>query len=262
MPEEERDDLSLLTAAAAEAGEIALRHFRSGVEFWDKGDGQGPVSKADLEVDEMLRGHLCPARPAYGWLSEESEEVAPNGSSRTFVVDPIDGTRAFLKGEPGFATALAVIENGAPVAAVVHLPAREETYAAALGRGATLGGVPIAASVEEDLNKAKGLGAKPQLAPALWPGGEPPFERHFRPSIAWRLCLVASARFDLMLTLRASWDWDVAAGALIAAEAGAKVTDGQGGPLYFGTGRQAGVIAAPPALHAKLLALRLGPPAD
>ena len=88
----------------------------------------------------------------------------------------------------------------------------------------------------------------------------PGLTRHFRPSLAYRLALVAEGRFDGMLTLRDSWDWDVAAGALIAAEAGARVTDRAGGALRFNApGRKtAGVLAAPEPLHGETLA-RLAP---
>jgi len=102
------------------------------------------------------------------------------------------------------------------------------------------------------------LAAKWQMRAANWPGGQPPLDRHFRPSLAWRLCLVAEGRFDTMLTLRDSFEWDIAAGTLIAAEAGARVTDGNGGPLAFNSpsGMQPGVIVAPPALHGQIMRYR------
>ncbi len=88
--------------------------------------------------------------------------------------------------------------------------------------------------------------------------GAPPVKRHFRPSLAWRLCLVGQGRFDIMVTLRAAYEWDIAAGSLIAAEAGAVVTDGEGGALEFNRhpARAPGVIAAPEALHRALMARR------
>lgn len=260
----EADDLALLMRAAETAGQLALQRFRRPFEVWDKGGGQGPVTAVDLEVDALLRRELRAARPDYGWLSEESVEAPAKGRERrSFVVDPIDGTRAFIKGEAGFSHAVAVVEDGEPVAGVVHLPARGETYAAARGEGARLDGRPISGSTSRRLEDARALGAKPQFRDELWPGGAPPCERHFRPSLAWRLCLVASGEFDLMLTLRDSWDWDLAAGAIIAAEAGVRVTDGRGQKLVFnrpGT-MQDGIIAAPPALHAELIRLRTAPPA-
>ena len=260
MPDPEQD-LALLERAAAAAGAIALRYFRTPLEVREK-DGLGPVTEADLAVDSMLREELCSARPGYGWLSEEAADMPGRlTADRLFIVDPIDGTRAFINGDTGFSTALAVVERGRTVAAVVHLPAREETYVATLGGGARRNGRPIACSACRDLARATVLGAKKQLLPEHWPGGAPPSRRHFRSSLAWRLCLVAAGRFDFMVTMRETFDWDIAAGSLIAREAGLRVTDRDGRDLRFDRPRpvQPGVLAAPPALHRRLLELRRAP---
>ena len=254
-PGAERD---LLVAAAEAAGGIALKAFRGDYESWDK-PGEGPVTAVDLAVDEMLRAELMRARPDYGWLSEESRsDTDLDARERVFILDPIDGTRAFMGGQEGWGTALAVAERGRVIAGVMHLPARGETYAAALGAGATLDGRAIRASRRGKLDGARALVASSMLKAELWPGGVPPVARHFRPSLAWRLCLVAAGRFDLMVTLRDAWEWDVAAGTLIAAEAGAVVTDRDGGALEFSRhpARAAGIIAAPEGLHTALMRLR------
>ena len=258
MAPERADDLALLAGAAEAAGAIALGHFRGDVETWEK-PCEGPVTEADLAIDRMLRAELGAARPDYGWLSEESEGQPDRASrERVFIVDPIDGTRAFIAGELGWGPALAVAERGRVVAAVMHLPARGETFAAALGQGATLNGAPIRASGRGMLEGAAALVTVTQLKDALWPGGPPPVKRHFRPSLVWRLCLVGQGRFDMMVTLRPAYEWDIAAGSLIAAEAGAVVTDGEGGALEFNRhpARAPGVIAAPEALHRALMARR------
>jgi len=252
-------DLHLLTEAAEAAGAIARRYFDGEAKVWDKGDGQGPVTEADLAVNEHLHRMLGRARPGYGWLSEESNplgNLARLNHERCFVIDPIDGTRAFIDRQPGFAHALAVTERGRPVAAVVHLPMLNLTYAAVLGGGATLNGKPIAATQPAGPQGATMLVARPALDPVHWPGGVPPVKREFRPSLAWRLSLVGEGRFDSMLTIRDSWDWDIAGAALIAAEAGARVTDRHGHPLRFNRAeaRNPGVVAAGPALHAALMA--------
>jgi myo-inositol-1(or 4)-monophosphatase len=252
------DDLALLVGAAEASGPIAMGHFKGNFETWDKPD-EGPVTEADLAIDRMLHAELGAARPDYGWLSEESEGAHDRDTrERVFIVDPIDGTRAFIAGEQGWGIALAVAERGRVVAAAMHLPARGETFAAALGQGATLNGAPIRASNRVALEGATALAASTQLKDALWPGGVPPVERHFRPSLAWRMCLVAQGRFDMMVTLRAAYEWDIAAGTLIATEAGAAVTDGDGAALAFNRhpARAPGVIAAPDALHRALMARR------
>lgn len=255
------DDLGLLVAAAEAAGAVALAHFKQPVQIWEKPGDQGPVTEADLAVNRLLHARLNAARPDYGWLSEESEDTpARQGTHRVFIVDPIDGTRAFIAGQEGFAVALAVADRGRVVAAVVHLPARGETYAAALGQGAERNGAPLAVSPRPDLAGARALVAKTMLAPEHWPGGVPQLDRQFRTSLAWRLCLVAAGEMDLMLTFRDTWEWDAAAGALIAAEAGAVVSDRQGAALGFNsaTALLPGLIVAPPALHRALLAARTG----
>ena len=250
------DDLALLSEAARAAGDIALKFFEGSNRVWDKGVDD-PVSEADVAVDRYLREKLRAARPDYGWLSEETEDdPARLSAERVFVVDPIDGTRAFVAGERTWAHSLAVVEAGRPVVGVVYLPARDRLYAATAGGGAALNGEGLAASSLSSADGARVLASRPTLASELWPGGRPEIERHFRPSLAYRLSLVGEGRFDGMLTLRDSWEWDIAAGALIAAESGATVTDRRGRPLVFNSpeGMTEGVVAAAPGVHADLLA--------
>jgi myo-inositol-1(or 4)-monophosphatase len=251
-------DLALLIDAAEAAGPIAMAHFKCDVETWEK-PGAGPVTEADLAIDRMLRDELSAARPDYGWLSEESEGQPDRAHrERVFIVDPIDGTRAFIAGQEGWGVALAVAERGRVIAAAMHLPVRGETFVAALGQGAWLNGVPINASDRVKLEGATALAASSQLKGEYWPGGPPPVERHFCSSLAWRLCLVGQGRFDMMVTLRPAYEWDIAAGSLIATEAGAVVTDAGGRALEFNRhpDRAPGVIAAPGSLHRALMARR------
>lgn len=249
-------DLALLTEAAHAAAKIANRYWRSDQRVTFKDAGAGPVSEGDIAVDTYLRETLTAARPDYGWLSEETEDdPARLGADRVFIVDPIDGTRAYVDGQPTWAHSLAVVENGQTTAAVVYLPQREKLYAATPGQGATLNGEPICATTTADTDGASVLASRPLFDAENWAGPVPKMERHFRPSLAYRLCLVAEGRFDAMLTLRPTWDWDIAAGALIVTEAGAVVTDADGRPLRFNspTASSAGAIAAPVDLHAAII---------
>lgn len=255
MPE---TDAALLATVVGEAGALALSMADAPGEVVLKPDG-GPVSEADLAVDRLLRERLLSARPDYGWLSEETtDDPTRLERRRVFIVDPIDGTRAFLSGQPTWAISAAVAEAGEVVAAIVHMPALGKTYAARCGGGATRNGRPIAPSGRTSLDSADVLVSANQLVPQFWARGVPPIERHFRPSIAYRLCLVAEGRFDATLTFRPSWEWDVAGGDLIAREAGASVTDADGRPLVYNRPdpRIPGIIAAPAAIHAALLAQR------
>ncbi len=253
MPER---DLDLLLDVAAEAGDIALKYFKNDPEVWDKEGDQGPVTVADLEVNAMLESRLQSARPEYGWLSEESEDHSARlQAERVFILDPIDGTRAFIQGHENFAHSFAVAEQGVVTAAAVYLPAKGMTFAATRGGGATLNGVAIAPSAVTALDQAEVLVAKPMMDAKHWPGGVPPVKRNFRSSLAYRLSLVANGRFDGMFTFRPAWEWDVAAGDLICTEAGAAVFDAQGrAPVYNSADAKIpGMIACAPALRAPFL---------
>ena len=248
-------DLNLLIEAAREAGEIALRYWRNDPQAWEKSDGAGPVSEADLAINRHLEQVLRPARPHYGWLSEESaDEPARLDADHCFILDPIDGTRAFLAGQDGFSHSLAIATGNRITAAVVHLPARDLTYTATEDGPALLNGSPLEPA-EHDLSGARVLTSKPSLDPTFWQGAPPPIRREFRPSLAWRLCLVAEGRFNAALSTRAAWEWDIAAGSLIASRAGATVTDRLGHPLRFNTAsaKANGVAVATPSYHAELM---------
>ena len=248
-------DLALLTDAARKAGEIALRFWRQAPKTWEK-PGQGPVTEADLAVNAALRDMLRSARPDYGWLSEED----PDSETRLetefqFILDPIDGTRSFIAGEDVFAISLAVVQNGVARAGVVYLPALDRLYTATDHGPALKDGQPIMASKQQGIDGARLLTTAQALQPQHWPGGVPDLKRSFRASLAYRLCLVAEGRHDGMLTLRDAWEWDIAAGSLIAARAGAAVTDRTGQTLRFNQPNPLapGVLVAAPGLHAALL---------
>ncbi|MXY32887.1 MAG: 3'(2'),5'-bisphosphate nucleotidase CysQ [Boseongicola sp. SB0664_bin_43] len=248
-------DLDLLEEAAREAGEIARRFWRGDQQVWDKGK-EGPVSEADLAVDRHLKERLLNMRPDYGWVSEESEDnPARLSARRVFIVDPIDGTRSFIAGERTWAHSLAVAEEGRVVAACVFLPVRDKIYLAATGVGATLNGAPISALRRERLDGASLLSTRAGLRPEYWSGGPPDVRRHFRSSFAYRLTLVAEGSFDAVLTFRPTWEWDIAAGALIATESGARVSDRSGRSPQFNSGtRQVdGLIAGGQTVHGELL---------
>ncbi len=254
MPE--TDDLDLLVAAARRAGDLALPYWRNQPESWEKDAGAGPVTEADHAVNDMLEATLRTARPDYGWLSEESEDGAARlACENVFIIDPIDGTRAFIAGDEAWAHSLAVARDGQVVAAVIYLPAKDKLYAARLGGGAVLNGAPIHPSDRVSLDGATVLSAKNMLTAERWNGGAPPVQRHFRPSLAYRMALVAEGRFDAMLTLRDTWEWDVAAGTLIVHEAGGLVADRHGNAPRFNNRAPLlpGLLAAPaPVLHGLL----------
>jgi len=214
------------------------------------------VTSADLAVDEMLKAELLAARPDYGWLSEETPDTAERlTKSRIFVVDPIDGTVAFMKAQPWWCVPIAIVEDGVPIAAVIHVPSLNETFEATLGDGARLNGRLITASDVDTLDDAAVLADARLMEGPHWPEPWPPMRYEKRNALAYRMALVASGAFDAAIALTPKWDWDVCAGALIATEAGAKVTDHHGRPWRFNQPdpRQSSLVCSAPALHPLIL---------
>lgn len=259
MPDPEAD-LDLLLDAVRGAGEIALRYTGPDAKVWHKDGGAGPVTEADYAVNDHLLQTLRAARPDYGWLSEETEDNAQRLDAETvFIVDPIDGTRSFVEGSKTWAHSVAVVHKGQAVAGAIFLPQRDLLYSAAKGHGAWLGQDRLVASQSTDLDRSEILAAKPNLGAQFWHGAVPGFGRAYRPSLAYRMALVGQGRFDGMITFRPTWEWDIAAGALIAEEAGARVSDRTGAKLRFNAPdpRTHGIITAAPALHDALIATHI-----
>ncbi|WP_299722057.1 3'(2'),5'-bisphosphate nucleotidase CysQ [uncultured Tateyamaria sp.] len=249
-------DLPLLIDAARVAGRVATSFTGPAAQRWDKPGGAGPVTEADLAVNDVLMSTLRTARPDYGWLSEETEDSAQRLAQDTvFIIDPIDGTRSFVEGGRTWAISIAVAHRGTVTAAAVYLPRRDKLYAAGHGIGATLNGATLSASASPMSPGSKVLAARPNFEAAHWQGGAPEIDRHYRPSLAYRLSLVGEGRFDGMLTLRPSWEWDIAAGALIVSEAGGTITDRNGAPLQFNNPHPTlnGVVAGGHSLHGALV---------
>ena len=249
------DDLALICEAARTAGRLALDCRARGLTVERKAGGS-PVTDGDLAVDALLRRELIGARPGYGWLSEESpDDEARLSASRLFIVDPIDGTTAYVKAQPWFAISIAVVEAGRPTAGVVFAPALDELYAASLHGGASCNGEPIAASSADRLEDCAILAPSGVFEGRMWAEPWPPMRVGQRNALAYRMALVAAGRFDAALSLGWKNDWDIAAGDLIAREAGAHVSDQAGRPLVFNTtyARNAGLVCAGPALAPLIL---------
>lgn len=249
------DDLALIEAAAREAGEVAVQMLQAGVKTWSKAGGS-PVTEADMKVDSLLKARLSAARPDYGWLSEETaDDPSRLSQRRLFVVDPIDGTVAFMKGRPWWAVSIAVVEDGRPVAGIVHAPALNETFTAVRGQGARLNGEAITASDTADLDDCAMLGDAQMFFDPRWPRPWPPMRVETRNSIAYRMCLVADGRFDAAVALSGKSEWDLAAADLICAEASAVCTDHKGRAYAYNrpNPRLPSLISAAPALHPLIL---------
>jgi myo-inositol-1(or 4)-monophosphatase len=239
-----------VAAVAAEAGAAALTKWRTEFRQWEKSPGN-PVCEVDLEIDLLLRQRLSALLPDAGWLSEETADNADRlAQPRLWVVDPIDGTRDYVRGRPGWAVSIALVEHGRPVIGVLDAPARGEVWRAEAGRGATLNGAPIHTGTLSVFAGARvPTDSLPKVDSDLVAVAKPN-------SIALRIAMVAAGDADLVATLRWGYEWDIAAAVLIAAEAGAAVSDAFGKPLHLNTpsAQAFGVLATTPGIHAAAVA--------
>ena len=250
------DDHALLRQAVRDGGDLALSFYKGEFRSWTKG-ANDPVTEADLEVNELLRQRLRDARPDYGWLSEETEDDKSRlTASKFWVVDPIDGTRAFAKGKPHFSISVALVTEGQPVIGVVLNPATDELFEARRGGGATLNGRPIHVSARREIEGCRMAAHPPMFRHKAWPEPWPPMEFIERNSVAYRIALVACGAADAVLALSAKNDWDLAAAHLILEEAGGLFTAHDGSEIRYDgpSTRQRSLAGANPALHAALMA--------
>ena len=239
--------LEQVSKITAEAGRIALNRSGGAFRRWEKVPGH-PVCDIDLEVDAFLRERLSALDPQAGWLSEETLDASDRiERRRVWVVDPIDGTRDYLRGRPGWCVSVALVEDRVPVLGVLDAPARGEHWTAARGAGARRNGRRLGVS-----ERSVFVGARVP-ADAL-PRADRDLVAVAKPnSIALRIAMVAAGEADLVATLRWGFEWDIAAAALIASEAGATVAGVLGQPLAFNTasGEAFGVLVSTPGIHAE-----------
>jgi len=244
-------------AAMREAGEIARVTSQRKFERWTKGKDKSPVSEADIAVNDFLRARLSQLLPGSGWLSEETEDdPAAREMRETWIVDPIDGTRAFIQGRPDWTVSAALVENSRPVLAALYAPVTEEMFVAMRGTGTTCNGKPVGVGDGDDLTGLKAAGPKRMLErlEKVEPTALPqPKVR----SLALRLTRVATAELDVAFASGGSHDWDLAAADLLVHEAGGVLTDLAGRPLSFNRPHltHGALVAAGPARHKALLAL-------
>jgi len=242
-------DFARLHRIVAAAGQMALARWPGhghALEVWDKQPGD-PVSAADLAVDAFLKRELGALLPAAGWLSEETVDH-PERLERglCWLVDPIDGTRDFVAGRPGWAISVALVSEGRPLIGVLDAPARGEFWAATAGQGASRNGAILRASQRTALAGAR----VPADSLARRDSDLTLVDKPN--SIALRIAMVAADEADLLATLRWGYEWDIAAATLIAREAGAAISDAFGAPLSYNKRdpRAFGLLVTAPAIHA------------
>jgi myo-inositol-1(or 4)-monophosphatase len=248
-----------LDAAVREAGNLALSMFGKPIKQWTKGPSSSPVCEADIAVDALLRERLTGSGKDFAWLSEETTDDAARLTARyVWVVDPIDGTRAYIAGQPDWAISAALVENGRPIVACLYAPALDEFFAARAGAGSTLNDGTIAATAGADLHGLRVAG--PQKFLERLSSIMPPFTKLPRGhSLALRLVRVAQGVCDAAFAGGNSHDWDLAAADLLVHEAGGALTPVTGGTIAYNcpVPRHGMLIAAGRDRHAALIG-RLG----
>ena len=220
-----------------------MRHFNTKLDVTWK-NGMSPVTNADFEVDDYLRNFLTAARPAYGWLSEETADSdARLAALRTFVVDPIDGTRAFMAGKDVWCVSIAIVEDGRSVAACLNCPVRQEVYTALPGGGARMNGRLMKKLEKPSLIRISA--AKPILAALPAAFAAQCAVQPSVPSLAYRLAMIAADALDATIVKPDSHDWDLAASELILRECGGSLVDLSGNTPLFASAHPAhGMLAA------------------
>jgi myo-inositol-1(or 4)-monophosphatase len=259
LPDVDRN-LSALAPALAEtvraAGDVALKTFRQPLRQWIKGESS-PVSEADLAVNEFLQERLLGLGAGYGWLSEETEDdPARLEAENVWIVDPIDGTRAYLAGQDDWTISVALAARGRPTLGAIFAPVSQELFLAVAGSGATRNSVAIATSPGSDVVGAKIVGPKRHInwlvslnANAI------PMPRIG--SIALRLARVAQGVLDVAFAGGNSHDWDLAAADLLVHEAGGALTTIAGEALTYNGSElvHGALLAAGQERHAALVNL-------
>jgi myo-inositol-1(or 4)-monophosphatase len=247
-------DYDAALSAVKEAAALANSHWREGAapaaNVWEKEKGH-PVCDVDLAVDALLKERLLALSPDIAWLSEETADDPVRLASRcVWLVDPIDGTRDYIRGRSGWCISVALVADGEPVFATMLAPVEGKHWITHNGQGVTCNGENLRSSARTEF-----LGARvptddlPKVDRDLTIVEKPN-------SIAMRLTMIACDRADLVATIRWGYEWDVAAAHLIATEAGAKISNAFGQPLRYNKAdpRDFGLVCSSPAIHEAALA--------
>ncbi len=247
-------DARLLADTVREAGALGLSLARKpGLRRWTKPDGS-EVSEGDLAINDLFAQRLRAARPSDGWLSEETPDRPDRlAQQRLWIIDPIDGTRAFLDGGGHWCVAAALAIGGRPVLACVYRPVADEFFTAMAGAGATLNGERLTIADEGSLAGARIAGNRKALA-SLAPAGIAADTSGALP-LQLRLAHVAAGRLDGAVSIGRRNDWDLAAGELLVIESGGAVSGVSGEGYVYNRPEpwQQGLVAAGARRHAALI---------
>ncbi len=220
--------------AARKAGSIIMQYYKSKYEIRDK-SYHNPVTTADHAADTYLKNTLTKAYPEYGWLSEETVDTKERLShSRTWVVDPLDGTKEFIEGVPHFVVSVALVENGEPIIGVLYNPASDELFTGIKDKGAFLNDERLSCSTKKKFKDMVILNSRSETRNGLWEPYVTDFkEQRAIGSVAYKLGLTSAAKADIFASLRPKNEWDICAGHCILREAGGEMVTLEGKPITY-----------------------------
>lgn len=248
-------ELKAAYLAALEAGDILVHHWNErGFTVNEKSRGN-PVTTADFEADRKLKDILHGGFPDYGWLSEETADDGERlQRERVWIVDPLDGTKEFIKGVPEFVVAIALAERGVPVLGVTYNPVKREIFWGGRGIGCYLDGAPVRVTSTANLADAIVLASRSETARGEWKAFENVVKTRSIGSVAYKLALVAAGRADATFTMKPKSEWDIASGVALLIAAGGRISDIDGTNLRFNkpSVKLKGFVASNTVLHEEL----------
>jgi myo-inositol-1(or 4)-monophosphatase len=250
-------ELAIAIEAAREAGAIIRSLYGTALPVIEKGDrGDSPLTAADTRANQAVERRIRTAFPGDGWLSEESRDTAERlAKGRVWIVDPLDGTKEFVRRIPELAVCVALVEDGRPRLGVTYNPVTDELFTAEPALGATLNGRPVRVTSTSSLERAVLLASRSENERGEWDRYRGRFTIELTGSVAYKLALVAAGRADATFTLSPKNEWDVCSSACIVECAGGRVSDVSGAPLRYNRPNPAlsGLVASNGALHGQIL---------
>ncbi len=249
-------EVAFARKAALAAGEILSRYYKHGSYKVGSKGYDNPVTTADLKADRAIKRILTRAFPGYGWLSEETADTKERlKCRRVWIVDPLDGTKEFIKGIPEFCVAIALVERGVPILGITYNPIKDEMFWAARGMGCHLNDGAARVTRTRVLKRARVLASRSETARGEWEVFNGTLMWSPTGSVAYKLALVAGGKADATFSRTPKNEWDIAAGAALVTEAGGMMTDIKGRVMRFNQRRtvRSGMIASNGLLHEALV---------
>ncbi|HTT76282.1 MAG TPA: 3'(2'),5'-bisphosphate nucleotidase CysQ [Candidatus Binataceae bacterium] len=245
-------ELELAKSAASAAGEILRGYYQDRGFTIDQKGKDNPVTTADFAADRKLKEMLRDGFPAYGWLSEETADDGKRlQCRRAWIVDPLDGTKEFIKGVPEFVVAIALTDNGVPVMGVSYNPIKNEMFSGIVGAGCWFNDHPAHTTATRSLESAVILASRSETSRGEWKSYEGKVIIKPVGSVAYKLALVAVGQADATFTRSPKSEWDIAAGTALIISGGGRVSDSDGKELRFNKAsvRVPGMVGSNGHLH-------------